>query len=934
MDINLEKYTEDLLKGYCDKKPATKNKFIKNIKVIKAFSTNVLENHGAESMKECKIRDTDPLINITNPIAKTKEDYENILGNIIEAECKLIDVHSSDKLPTDLLKLINFCNIRILEFNKNPIKSVETCNFKIKVYNKQHDILFKESALYSLYLTLYNFIRNMIPIRICRTISELRLIYDSVIHVVSESDSSYTECKLSEYTFQTNEGNSICLTNNSEKIITVSKFIVDLYDEFCVDDPDKPYLENLKIFIDKTLQNNKYNAIESLNSDKYHYLSNSGDGDCLFIAVVKYLSILSNTERHYPNNNTLKSIAEELRFETCKYMFHNRYNVINDIGTIENNAEAMVWLLNSKGGETNNDKFISLMHSLSIKRNISIFKNPTHHTLDELINLFKRSEIDDFTKYCILMAQYSMGSRYFLLEDSTKLYLSYYAGICEIVCLGLLLNKNIICSSTTLKEGDTDFKYNISTKFSYTNKYNPDENTEMPILIYLRGHQTLRGGSKSDHYEMLWPKSMGKPTGINSPRELTKSQQPLFAFNTTHTEKFIPTYTTTNDLSVKLEVYNLDSFISGNIPNDYIETPSVIILKHWTDMSEKLSSNSDTLLHPNFGDLDKEVFVADDKIRINKFTYSVGYLTKFTNNIEKGFVTKNELEEVINTINKSPNIDTNKPIEILIHDTDIDEDGNVKTIYRNFRDKQTLLNLLKNKDISRYKKSKKVDATGPSDSEIIEHQTATTSRVIDLDSDKWVIFGNYYYKKSYIKLPLQESSPTNKKIIKTLKSLHLHKQSNPIRVIENFGAGNFEPEYIYSLYTDDDLDDLEDDLRRKLLKKIPADKLNLVETNAEIKADRIQKLDEAAYKKVISQSDISVPILEKETTVVELKAACKKKTRKDGGLYKVAFRNSLIEYVKQLYKSSPEKALAEVKRLKKIKHRKDLEDYCIEIKIL
>ena len=152
MDINLEKYTEDLLKGYCDKKPATKNKFIKNIKVIKAFSTNVLENHGAESMKECKIRDTDPLINITNPIAKTKEDYENILGNIIEAECKLIDVHSSDKLPTDLLKLINFCNIRILEFNKNPIKSVETCNFKIKVYNKQHDILFKESFFFPLSL--------------------------------------------------------------------------------------------------------------------------------------------------------------------------------------------------------------------------------------------------------------------------------------------------------------------------------------------------------------------------------------------------------------------------------------------------------------------------------------------------------------------------------------------------------------------------------------------------------------------------------------------------------------------------------------------------------------------------------------------------------------------------------------------------------------
>ena len=347
MDINLEKYTEDLLKGYCEKKPATKNKFSGNINVVKKYSTNVLENHEPASIKECKIRDSDPLINMTNPIAKTQEDYENILGNIIEAECKLIDNDSSSKLTPNLLKLINFCNTRILEFNKNPINSVENCNFKIKVYNKERDILFDDSALHSLYVTLYNFLRDMIPIRICKNISDLQVLYDNVIHVVSEKEEFYVECKLSEYMFQTNEGNSICLTNNREKIINISKFILDLYDTFCVDDPDKPYIEDLKIYIDKTLQNNKYNAIEPLDSSNYYYLSNSGDGDCLFIAVAKYLSILSNTERQYPNNKTLKNIAKEFRLETCKYMFQHRYKVIDDIGTIENNTEAMIWLLNS-----------------------------------------------------------------------------------------------------------------------------------------------------------------------------------------------------------------------------------------------------------------------------------------------------------------------------------------------------------------------------------------------------------------------------------------------------------------------------------------------------------------------------------------------------------------------------------------------------------
>jgi len=934
MDINLEKYTEDLLKGYCEKKSTNKNKFTKNINIIKKYSTNVLESHAVNSIKECKIRDSDPLINVTDPIAKTREDYENILGNIIEAECKLIDNDSSDKLSPTVLKLINFSNVRILEFNKNPIKSVENCNFKIRVYNKKGAVLFNESALYSLFLTLYNFLRTMIPIRISRNIVELRTIYDTIIHVVSESDPGYTESKLNEYTFQTNEGNNICLTNNSAKIINISKFILDLYAEFCVDEPDKPYLEDLKMYIDTTLQNNKYNAMEPLPSNNYYYLSNSGDGDCLFIAVVKYLCILTNTERQYPNNNTLRSMAKDLRFETCKYMFHNRYRVINDIGTIENNTEAMIWLLNSKRGETNNDKFNSLMNSLTIKRNISIFKNPTHHTLEELINLFKRDEIDDFTKYCILMSQYSMGSEHFLLEDSTKLYLSCYAGISEIVCIGLFLNKNIICSSTTLQEGSVDFGYNISTKFSHLNKSAPSESTEIPILIYLRGYKTKKSGSKSDHFEMLWPKSLGKPTGINAPRELSKSQKPLFGFNTTHTEKFVPNYDSTAELSVKLEVYNLDTFISDNIPKSYTEPLTSLILKHWTDMSQKISLNSDTLEHPNFGDLDKEVFVGEDHIRINNFLYTVEYLTKFTNVIEKGFATKSELEEIIALITKSEKIDITKPIEIKLSEPD--DEGNIEPIYTNFRDKQTLLNLLKNADISKNIKKKKENPIVEDEPSGIMEESVPHS-TINLDTDNWVIFGNYYYKKTYIQLPLKQTNPSNKSIIKALKKLHLHRQTKPIRVIENFSSGSFDEEYIYSIYTDDDDDDLENDLLHNLLKKIPVDKIQILVAPSDDKSavPEIKNINLTTDKEIIHKiKSVAPTLVDNQTNMTELKEACKKKTRKDGGLYKVAFRNSLIEYIKTLYSNDPEKVLKEIKRLKKIKHRNDLEKYCVEIKIL
>ena len=160
MDVKLEKYTENLLKGYCEKKSKNKKTYDQKINIIRKYSTNVLEDHSAQSIKECKIRDSDPLINITNPISKTKEDYRNILGNIIEAECKLLD--NGKILSPKLLKLINFCNERILEFDRNPVNSVENCNFKIKVLNKQQEIEFDKSTIYSLFLTIYDFLRNMI----------------------------------------------------------------------------------------------------------------------------------------------------------------------------------------------------------------------------------------------------------------------------------------------------------------------------------------------------------------------------------------------------------------------------------------------------------------------------------------------------------------------------------------------------------------------------------------------------------------------------------------------------------------------------------------------------------------------------------------------------------------------------------------------------
>ena len=932
MDIKLEKYTEELLKGYCEKNTSSKKIFDKKINLVKNFSTNTLEDHSPQSIKECKIRDSDPLINITNPISKTKEDFENILGNIIEEECKLLDTQSKNTLSPNLLKLINFCNEKLLDFDKNPINSVENCNFKIKVLNKDKTIEFDKSALYSLFLVLYEYLRDMPPIRICKNFTELNIIYDKIINYQSPSDPTYKECKLSEYMFQTSEGNKICLTNNRNKIIDVSKFILDLYNEFCINDPTKPFINELKLFVDSQFYSNKFNSIKPLDSGNYFYLNNAGDGDCLFIAVAKYICILSNSDRNYPNTKILRNIGKDLRFETCKYMYENRYKVINSSGTIENNTEAFIWLFRRSGGETNNDRFNSLMKCLTIKRNRHIFKNPTNYTVDELISNFKSDILDNFTKYCILMAQYSMKSEYFLLHNSEKLQLSCYAGICEIACLSLFLNKNIICSSSSNKTTDGNFKYNIGTKFSYVNKFNYRDINEMPILIYLRGYKTKSKGSKSDHFEMIWPKNNNKPMGVNTPKELTDTQTELFGFELSFTEKLIANYDSSEEITISNGPFELDDFINGNISPDHVEEPHEIITKHWSEASIKLSKDPTTLIEPHFLDAEKELFLENDKIKIEGYLYSVDYITRFTNLLEKGYVLKSELSELILTVKSTENLNIKKPINVFL--VNIADESVIKPRYENFKkeNKSVLSSLIDNNSISKYIPNQPVIEDIES-----EEENDEPSLKINYDSKKWIIFGNYYYNKKNLELPIPIKNPSKKKIITELKKLNLHTQKRPIKVIENWGAGAEENSYRYSIYTDEEQEELENDILHNLLKKIPH-KVNksiskIVEEEIKIE-ESIEPKESSDYISK-SEDNVNSPAVVSEFKKLKpLKDSCQKKTRKDGGLYKVAFRNALIEYVQFLYSGNNPKIDLEIKKLKSMKRRKDLEEYCKTIDIL
>ena len=177
MNIELEDYTRELLKGYCDKTPIKKSKFNSKINLVKKYSTNVLEDHSPDSIKNCKIRETDPQINVSDPIEKNQGSLEDILGNIIKAECEVTDqLNPGISTLTPITgELIKYCNRRILEFSKNKIESVENCNFNVKALNEDGKIDFKLSALYSLDLLLFDILKNTIPFRICQNIDEIQV---------------------------------------------------------------------------------------------------------------------------------------------------------------------------------------------------------------------------------------------------------------------------------------------------------------------------------------------------------------------------------------------------------------------------------------------------------------------------------------------------------------------------------------------------------------------------------------------------------------------------------------------------------------------------------------------------------------------------------------------------------------------------------------
>ena len=114
-----------------------------------------------------------------------------------------------------------------------------------------------------------------IPFKIATNLETL----EKLNKIISKGD-------INTYNFHNEEGNIICQSNEIQQKSKLLKLILNS--------------NMLTQFIELQLYKNKFNNIELLDRSQFCYLENIGDGDCLFIAIVKYVFILSNVRETIP----------------------------------------------------------------------------------------------------------------------------------------------------------------------------------------------------------------------------------------------------------------------------------------------------------------------------------------------------------------------------------------------------------------------------------------------------------------------------------------------------------------------------------------------------------------------------------------------------------------------------------------------------------
>lgn len=253
-----------------------------------------------------------------------------------------------------------------------------------------------------------------------------------------------------------------------------------------------------------------YKPLFPLSKSTFQYVSNPGDGDCLFMAVGQFLDLerQQKLDKDYivkPETNILRYIAEILRFQTGNKLIQLRDSIFDyiNIGNISTFKEHF--------NEDPHNKQIVERNWENYKRIINNYTNPdikTNRLLEITLIETNGNKIEqDYLKYCVLMREHyplsELGEEQDV--DTAELYgggpkvvikpssLSLWGSIYEVKALSQYLERDIIVYVAT---SNKDVIIPMTTAI-YNNK------PTIPITIFLR-----TSGGVGRHYETLWPSTL------------------------------------------------------------------------------------------------------------------------------------------------------------------------------------------------------------------------------------------------------------------------------------------------------------------------------------------------------------------------------------------------------------------------------------------
>lgn len=854
MDIKLKKYTRDLLKGYCDKTKKTQQ-FNDTKGLIDIYSVNVLADTDAKSVMDCDIQIPSE-INTVSPIDYSTESYEKLLGDILLAESTLL---SPTALIAPLTKLlITTCHERLLDYSfGSPITAIKG-NFLIRALDIAHDIDIEMSVLQSFRQYLANTFSEHLWLRLCKNISDFQMLFASVIRAGPSGE--YT---LDEFKIDSIEGPMRCITNK-DKIVSDALFINEVLTSIA------PAYPNIRSILEATFNINSYVYIKPLMGSNFTYMSNIGDGDCLFVAAAKYLHILSDPERLFPSDSTLRQHGKTLRFLTAQYIYSNRHVVCIDseaVQTFEGMTEALY--------RVDVAEFDSFMNSLQEQEKEGLFKNPTQMETVRVFEQYNADELDDFTKYCILMANHVSAHEGLLDEYSNPFTLSQYGGYCEVIALGKVLQRDLFIVNSNYNRTNPDsFKYYFSLKQKNINMM---DSQRFPMLLYLRGSKSDGMAPTSDHYELIWPRAFQSNVKIVYPAPLHPPQEGLYYIDDgrVRTARFIhPTDTSLSTLTQSY--FDMEGYISSFVDTNITEDLPAFLVR--------------TVIS------DEDIHYDDAYYRIGGYEYAVSYLAEALTDTSPGIIGFEVLKQLELHISKHINID--EPIRIYRQDGVIMYDNfesNVSDLEERFEAHDIRL----------------LDLTEEEESEDI--QDAYISEL--WSSPNYVLINGVFYKKQYIIKPLiSQFKPVELTKIKITSVVEQNVKYPFINVVSNIKSADA---YTYQPFKKQTLTKL-----RKLMKDltiVPLHSSTFAEFTTEHPVDASASTDSNDDLLSVSGSLLT--------------AACLGKSATKDGLNIAEFKEALMEYIHTnmgLTDTQLNVRIGEIKRMT----RGQLHSYCEEIGIL